>query len=170
MAIPNGCAAGRRRGPREPGTGPGRDAAGGDVVSRAHLAQVRAEVGDEALRRYARAYLDLLPDRLARIEQALAAADYAEATRVMFDLRVSSEMLGTTRLGALITELEAAPRLGLPADAVQLARVRTEALLVAAVVRAAMDGDGLGGPGSGAGPGPGPGDGPGRGPDDGDSG
>lgn len=117
----------------------------GDVVSRAHLAQVRAEVGDDTLRRYARAYLELLPGRLEGIEQALAAADYTLATGVMFDLRVSSEMLGATRLGRLVAELEAAPRLGLPAAPVQVARVRTEALLVAAVVRATMAGNGLGG-------------------------
>ena len=123
---------------------PGRSADEGDVVSRTHLAQVRAEVGDVTLRRYAQAYLDVLPERLERIEQALAAADYAKATDVMFDLRVSSEMLGATRLAALVAELEAAPRIGLPADALQVARVHTEALMVAAVVRAAMSGDCLG--------------------------
>ena len=110
----------------------------GDTVSRAHLAQVRAEVGDATLRRYARIYVELLPGRLDRMETAIAESDAAEATRVMFDLRVSSEMLGTRRLSALVSALEEALARGLPATAEQLARVRTEAELVAAVIRAAM--------------------------------
>jgi hypothetical protein len=110
----------------------------GEAVSRAHLDRVRAEVGDATLRRYARAYLDLLPGRLDRMEAAIAESDNAEATRVMFDLRVASEMLGTRRLGALVSALEESLGQDLLATAEQLARVRTEAELVAAVVRAAM--------------------------------
>lgn len=120
-----------------------------EVVDRAHLAQVRAEVGDRTLRRYARVYLGLLPLRIERIERALAAADYPEAVSVLFDLRVSSEMLGATRLAWLVSELESAPRLGLPADPAQFRRVHAEALRVAAVVRAAVHGGCLGHPASG---------------------
>lgn len=75
---------------------------GGEAVDRARLAGLRAEVGDAALRRYAEAYLDLLAERLDRIERAMDADTPAEAIRVMVDLRVSSAMLGASRLAALI--------------------------------------------------------------------
>ncbi|WP_194909250.1 hypothetical protein [Catenulispora rubra] len=123
---------------------------GGEPVSRAHLSRLRAEVGDETLRRYAQAYLDLLPERLDRIGRAIRAHDTAEAERVIVDLRISSKMLGTRRLAATLTALESSLHTGLIPSTVQLARVRTEARLVAEMVRAAMDLDGLGRPDHGA--------------------
>jgi hypothetical protein len=119
---------------------------GDEPVSRAHLSRMRAEVGDATLHRYAQAYLDLLPERLDRIGQAITAADVAEAERVTVDLQVSSKMLGTPRLAAALTALESPLHAGLLPSTVQFARVRTEARLVAEVVREAMDLDSPGRP------------------------
>lgn len=105
------------------------------AVSRAQLARVREDVGELSLRRYVSAYLDLLPGRLERIEHAVAAADSAEATRVMFDLRAASAMLGARRLPALLSALETTLYVGLPASPAQLAVVRAEADAVAAALR-----------------------------------
>lgn len=105
-----------------------------EAVSRAQLARVREDVGDRTLRHYVRAYLDLLPGRLDRIERAVAAADGAEATRVMFDLRAASAMLGARRLPALLSTLEATLGVGLPTAPAQLRVVRAEADAVAAAL------------------------------------
>lgn len=106
-----------------------------EAVSRAQLARVREDIGEVSLRGYVRAYLELLPGRLQSIERAVAAADSAEATRVMFDLRASSAMLGARRLPALLSALEATLGVGLPTAPAQLAVVRAEADAVAAELR-----------------------------------
>jgi HPt (histidine-containing phosphotransfer) domain-containing protein len=106
-----------------------------EAVSRAQLARVREDVGDASLRDYVHAYLELLPGRLERIDRAVAAADSAEATRVMFDLRAASAMLGARRLPALLSALEATLGVGLPTGPTQLAVVRAEADAVAAELR-----------------------------------
>jgi HPt (histidine-containing phosphotransfer) domain-containing protein len=116
------------------------------AVSRAQFARVREDVGARTLRHYASAYLDLLPIRLDRIEQAIAAADPAEATRVMFDLRSSSAMLGARRLCALLTNLESTLRIGLPAGPAQLAVLRAEARAVRCALGRLLDGGSLGVP------------------------
>jgi hypothetical protein len=85
---------------------PRGSALGDEAVDRVLLARLRDEVGDDALRRYAAAYLGLLADRIDRIEQAVDAGERAEAVGVMFDLRTSSTMLGASRLAALIGLLE----------------------------------------------------------------
>ena len=115
-----------------------------EAVGLTQLARVREDVGPRTLRHYVGAYLDLLPGRLDRIEQAIAAADPAEATRVMFDLRSSSAMLGARRLSALLSALESTLRLGLPAGPAQLAVLRAEARAVGCALRRLLDGDGLG--------------------------
>jgi hypothetical protein len=120
------------------------DGSGEAAVSCERLARVRSEVGERTLRRYARAYLDLLPGRLEHLEQAMAAADSGEARKIMFDLRVSSEMLGVLRLPRMIAELESSPQPWLAAGASTLAGVREEAGRVAAVLVRVLDGDGLG--------------------------
>jgi HPt (histidine-containing phosphotransfer) domain-containing protein len=114
-----------------------------EAVSRRQLARVREDVGPRTLRHYVGAYLDLLPVRLDRIEQAIAAAEPAEATRVMFDLRSSSAMLGARRLTALVSTLESTLRIGLPVGPAQLAVLRAEAHAVAGALRR-MQGDSLG--------------------------
>jgi HPt (histidine-containing phosphotransfer) domain-containing protein len=106
-----------------------------EAVSRAQLARVREDIGDASLRGYVRAFLELLPGRLERIDRAVAAADSAEATRVMFDLRASSAMLGARRLPTLLSALEATLGVGLPTAPAQLAVVRAEADAVAAGLR-----------------------------------
>jgi HPt (histidine-containing phosphotransfer) domain-containing protein len=114
---------------------------GGEAVGRADLARVRDEVGDETLRRYAKAYLDLLPDRLDRIEQAIGAEEGAAAIRVMFDLRVSSTMLGANRLAKLIAGVEASLGIGPPiGGAARMGALRAEAETVAAALRRALTG------------------------------
>lgn len=110
---------------------------GEEPVSRAHLSRMRAEVGDTMLRRYAQAYLDLLPERLDRIGRAVGAADAAEAAHAIIELQISSEMLGARRLAALLTTLESALEGELMPSTAQLSRLRTEALLAAPVLRAA---------------------------------
>jgi HPt (histidine-containing phosphotransfer) domain-containing protein len=125
----------RRPGCEEPEVG---------AVSRAQLARVREDVGEPTLRHYAGVYLELLPGRLDRIERAIAAADTAEATRVMFDLRSSSAMLGARRLPALLSALESTLRIGLPAGPAQLAVVRAEARAVATALGRLLAGDSLG--------------------------
>ena len=111
-----------------------------EAVSRAQLARVREDVGIRTLRHYVEAYLELLPERLDRIERAISAADNVEATRVMFDLRVSSSMLGARRLPAMISALESTLRIGLPTGPAQLAVLRTEARAVAVALRRAVSG------------------------------
>jgi histidine phosphotransfer protein HptB len=117
-----------------------------EAVSRAQLARVREDVGGRVLRHYVRAYLDLLPGRLDRIEQAIAAADTPAAVRVMFDLRASSAMLGARRLSELISALESTLRIGLPAGPAQVAVLRAEAQAVADALGRLTDGDCLGRP------------------------
>lgn len=114
-----------------------------EPVSRAQLARVREDVGEESLRNYIHAYLDLLPERLDRIEHTIAAADTTEASRVMFDLRASSAMLGARRLPALLSTLETTLSVGLPTAPAQLAVVRAEADAVATALRG-MLGNSLG--------------------------
>jgi hypothetical protein len=106
-----------------------------EAVSRAQLARVREDVGEATLRHYVSAYLDLLPGRLDRIERAVAAADGPDATRVMFDLRAASAMLGARRLPALLSALENTLVVGLPIARAQLAVLRAEADAVAGVLR-----------------------------------
>jgi hypothetical protein len=106
-----------------------------EAVSRAQLARVREDIGEASLRHYVDAYLELLPDRLDRIDRAVAAADTAEATRVMFDLRAASAMLGASRLPPLLSNLEAGLGVGLPTAPAHLAVLRSEADAVAAELR-----------------------------------
>ena len=117
------------------------------AVSRAQLARVREDVGEATLRHYVGAYLELLPGRLDHIDRAVAAADSAEASRVMFDLRASSAMLGATRLPTLLSALETTLGVGLPIAPAQLAVLRGEAAAVADALRRAF-GDSLGRPGA----------------------
>ncbi|HWG23338.1 Hpt domain-containing protein [Actinospica sp.] len=105
------------------------------AVSRAQLARVREDVGEASLRHYVSAYLELLPGRLDRIDLAVAAADSAEANRVMFDLRAASAMLGARRLPSLLSTLETTLGVGLPIAPAQLAVLRSEADAVAAALR-----------------------------------
>ena len=114
------------------------------AVDLERLARVRSEVGEQTLRRYARAYLDLLFARIERIEQAMAAADAGEARRIMFDLRVSSDMLGVARLPRMIAELESSPQTWLALSAAHLRGVRREAKRVATELGRFLDGNGLG--------------------------
>ncbi|WP_212531312.1 hypothetical protein [Actinospica durhamensis] len=114
------------------------------AVDLERLARVRSEVGDRTLRRYARAYLDLLFARIERIEQAMAAADAAEARRIMFDLRVSSDMLGAARLPRMIAKLESSPQSWVALSAAHLRGVRREARRVATELGRYLDGNGLG--------------------------
>ncbi len=111
---------------------------GDEAVDQVRLAGLRAEVGDATLRRYVEAYLDLLAERLDRIERAMDADARAEAIRVMLDLRVSSAMLGASRLAALIGFLErplpAKPATGGKAS---MKVLRTEADAVARALRVA---------------------------------
>lgn len=115
-----------------------------EAVGRAQLARVLEDVGARTLRHYVHAYLDLLPGRLDRIEQAIATADTSEATRVMFDLRSSSAMLGARRLTTLVSTLESTLRIGLPIGPAQLAVLRAEARAVGAALHRLLDGDSLG--------------------------
>lgn len=119
---------------------------GDEPVIRAHLSRMRAEVGDATLHRYVQAYLDLLPERLDRIGQAISADDTAAAERAIVDLQISSTMLGTRRFATTLAALESSLHTGLIPSTVQFARVRSEARLVAEMVRAAMDLDGPGPP------------------------
>ena len=125
-------------------------AIGGEPVSPAYLSRMRAEVGDTMLRRYAQAYLDLLPERLDRIGRAVGADDAAEAAHVVIELQISSEMLGARRLAALLAALESSLEAGVVPSAVQLSHVRSEARLAAPALRAAADLDSLGRPNRGA--------------------
>jgi HPt (histidine-containing phosphotransfer) domain-containing protein len=112
---------------------------GEEPVSCADVSRMRAQVGDATLRRYAQAYLDLLPERLDRIDRATSADQVADAKRAAVDLRISSEMLGARRLAAKLIELESSLHRGLIPGIVQLAGVRTEAALVVARIRMAME-------------------------------
>jgi HPt (histidine-containing phosphotransfer) domain-containing protein len=118
-------------------SGEERSEIGDEPVSRAYLSRLRAEVGDTMLRRYAQAYLDLLPERLDRIGRAVVAADTAEAAHVVIELQISSEMLGARRLAALLAALETSLEAGVMPSAVQLSHVRSEARLAAPMLRAA---------------------------------
>lgn len=114
------------------------------AVDSERLGRARAEVGEQTIRRYTRAYLDLLFPRIERIEQAMAAAEAGEARRIMFDLRVSSEMLGVARLPGMIAELESSPQTWLAAGAAKLRRERREARRVSEELVRFLDGDVLG--------------------------
>ena len=118
--------------------------AGRPAVDNERLTRVRAEVGEQTLRRYTRAYLDLLFPRIERIEQAMAAAEAGEARRIMFDLRVSSEMLGVARLPRLIGELESSPQSWLAAGNSKLRRVHQEAGRVSEELLRFLEGNSLG--------------------------
>lgn len=103
-----------------------------EAVDRARLAMMREEVGEEALRRYAAAYLDRLWGRIDRLAEAARTRPDDDGLRAVFDLRVSSAMLGATRLAALTVEVEAALGTGQPIGAVRLRAVLSEAQAVVA--------------------------------------
>jgi hypothetical protein len=112
---------------------------GQEPVSGTRFSWMRAQVGDVTLRRYARAYLGLLPGRLDRIAQAVSAGEAADTEQLIVDLRISSEMLGTWRLAAILIALESSLHAGVMPSTEELARVRAEARLAAEMVRAAID-------------------------------
>jgi HPt (histidine-containing phosphotransfer) domain-containing protein len=112
-----------------------------EAVSREQLAQLSEDVGGQSLREYVRAFLDLLPGRLERIEQAITTGDSAEAARVMVDLRSSSAILGASRLPTLISALEETVRINPPPRPARLAVVRAEAEAVASELRRLVDGE-----------------------------
>ena len=104
----------------------------GPTVDRGRLARLRADVGDETLRRYADAYLNLLPERLDLVERAVAADERAEALRTLTDVRVGAAMLGAHQFAARAGRLEAAVRTGSQGEVeTGLAGVREGARLMA---------------------------------------
>jgi HPt (histidine-containing phosphotransfer) domain-containing protein len=108
----------------------------GPTVDRGLLARLRADVGDETLRRYADAYLTLLSGRLDLVERAVAAGERAEALRVLTDVRVGASMLGAQRFAARAGTLEAAVRTGSQGEVeAGLAFIRESARLMASEMR-----------------------------------
>jgi hypothetical protein len=108
----------------------------GPAVDRGLLARLRADVGDETLRRYADAYLDLLPGRLDLVGQAVAAGERAEALRILTDVWVGAVMLGAARLAAGVRGLEAAVRTKSRSESeAKLALIRQSAQVLAAELR-----------------------------------
>jgi HPt (histidine-containing phosphotransfer) domain-containing protein len=112
-----------------------------DPIDRAQWERILDEVGVRVLRRYAAAYLDLLPERLDGVECALALGAWTDAVRIMADLHASSAMLGALRLAALAervqSELESVSG-GRRSPAVWA--LRGEACAVDRTVRQALDG------------------------------
>lgn len=78
-----------------------------DPIDRAQWELVLDEVGARALSCYAASYLELLSERLDGLERAVAVGAWAEALRIMADLRTSSAMLGAGRLAILVARAEA---------------------------------------------------------------
>jgi hypothetical protein len=108
----------------------------GPTVDRGLLARLRADVGDETLRRYADAYLTLLSERLDLVERAVTAGERAEALRALTDVRIGAAMLGAGRFAARAGTLEAAVRTGSQGEVeAGLAGIRESARLVAAELR-----------------------------------
>lgn len=84
-----------------------------DPVDRTQLDRLLEEVGAQTLSRYVASYLELLPERMAGLERAVAVGAGSQALRIMADLRTSSTMLGARRLATLVAvaqmELRALP-------------------------------------------------------------
>ena len=119
----------------------GRSVANGTAgpVDRAQWEGVLAEVGARALSRYTVSYLELLSERVAVLERAVAGGAGVEALRIMADLRMSSAMLGARRLAALVARAEAelrSPRVERRQSA--LRAVRGEARAVGSMLRSAL--------------------------------
>jgi hypothetical protein len=134
----------------------------GPAVDRGLLARLRADVGDETLRRYADAYLGLLPGRLDLVGQAFAAGERAEALRVLTDVRIGATMLGAARFAARVRGLENKVRASSqPEVEARLELLRTSAEAMAAELRreARLTGPGSGANSSSGGGGSGPGSG-----------
>ncbi|MBF0191346.1 MAG: PAS domain S-box protein [Magnetococcales bacterium] len=90
------------------------------------LEQLREVLGEEAVREVAQAFLDILPERLAAIREALAGGDAEGVHLVTHPLKSPSRQLGAIEFSVLATELDTLTRQGSLVGAKELA-VRLEA-------------------------------------------
>ncbi|MBF0212608.1 MAG: PAS domain S-box protein [Magnetococcales bacterium] len=113
--------------------------AGGDAecVNGRILDQLRDVLGEEAVREVARAFLDILPERLAAIREALSGRDPEGVHLVTHPLKSPSRQLGALRFSALATELDTLTRQGSLTGAPELAaRLEEESVRVHAALEA----------------------------------
>ncbi|MBF0271047.1 MAG: PAS domain S-box protein [Magnetococcales bacterium] len=106
-----------------PGGGPVGEA---ECLDGRILEQLREVLGEEAVREVAQAFLDILPERLAAIREALAGGDAEGVHLVTHPLKSPSRQLGAIQFSALATELDTLTRQGSLLGAKDLA-VRLEA-------------------------------------------
>ncbi|MBF0614398.1 MAG: PAS domain S-box protein [Magnetococcales bacterium] len=99
------------------------------------LQQLQEVLGADAVREVARAFLEILPERLAAIREALAGGDPEGVHLVTHPLKSPSRQLGATRFSTLATELDTMTRHGSLTGAKELAsQLEEEAVRVVAVL------------------------------------
>ncbi|MBF0340876.1 MAG: PAS domain S-box protein [Magnetococcales bacterium] len=101
------------------------------------MEQLREVLGEEAVREVVRAFLDILPERLAAMREALAGGDPEGVHLVTHPLKSPSRQLGATRFSALATELDTLVRQGSLKGAQDLAaRLEAEAARISMALEA----------------------------------
>ncbi|GAB0056485.1 Sensor histidine kinase RcsC [Candidatus Magnetaquicoccaceae bacterium FCR-1] len=107
---------------------------GGESLDAKVLRQLREVLGEDAVRDVARAFVEVLPERLAAIREALAGGDPEGVHLVTHPLKSPSRQLGATRFAALATELDTLARQGSLQGAADLvARLEEESVRLTAV-------------------------------------
>lgn len=77
------------------------------VLDASELAQLGEDLGDlEALHRFVDRYATMLPERVARLDHALAAHDLDDWQDAALSLRTSSAMAGARALSRMVGEAE----------------------------------------------------------------
>ncbi|MEO5346648.1 MAG: PAS domain S-box protein [Magnetococcus sp. YQC-9] len=115
---------------RKPGIG-----AGSESLDARVLRQLREVLGEDAVRDVARAFADLLPERMVAIREALAGGDPEGVHLVTHPLKSPARQLGAIRFSALVTELDTLTRQGsLQGAAGMVNRLEEEARRVTAVL------------------------------------
>ncbi|MBF0628129.1 MAG: PAS domain S-box protein [Magnetococcales bacterium] len=95
-----------------PGSGTGVSVGECACLDARILEQLREVLGDEAVREVAQAFVEILPERLAAIREALAGGDPEGVHLVTHPLKSPSRQLGALRFSALATELDTLTRQG----------------------------------------------------------
>jgi HPt (histidine-containing phosphotransfer) domain-containing protein len=78
----------------------------GEHLDAAALSRLRGDIGDAALRRFARSYTEQLTERLDRIGRALSVDDNTRARTAATDLATGSATVGARRVAELAHDLE----------------------------------------------------------------
>ena len=111
---------------------------GPEHLARKRLGVLRAEVGDECLDSFVKAFLIMLDERLSRIGAAVSGST-ADALRAERDLRVGCAMLGADRLTALLVAVDIPLLAQVPLSPAELADLLAEVEAVSAALSSVLE-------------------------------